>query len=121
MSTGSAAHPGRNRTGSGVRGPRLNRRAAPRLAIATVTSRLDRHPNCEKDEHDPQIRQAPEVRRPKSAKSADKSTASRKRATRQRKPSHAEIAERAYFIHLEEGGCDQLGDWLRAERELTTA
>jgi len=57
----------------------------------------------------------------KPAKSADKSTASRKRATRQRKPSHAEIAERAYFIHLEEGGCDQLGDWLRAERELTTA
>ena len=29
--------------------------------------------------------------------------------------------ERAYFIHLEEGGSDQLGNWLRAERELMTA
>jgi hypothetical protein len=57
----------------------------------------------------------------KSAKPADKPTASRKRMTRRRKPSHDEIAERAYFIHLEEGGRDQLGNWLRAEDELTTA
>jgi Protein of unknown function (DUF2934) len=57
----------------------------------------------------------------KSAKPADKPTASRKRMTRRRKPSHDEIAERAYFIHLEEGGCDELGNWLRAEDELTTA
>jgi hypothetical protein len=57
----------------------------------------------------------------KSAKSADKPAASRKRTTRRRKPSHDEIAERAYFIHLEEGGCDELVNWLRAERELTTA
>jgi Protein of unknown function (DUF2934) len=57
----------------------------------------------------------------KPAKAADKPTASRKRTTRPHKPSHDEIAERAYFIHLEEGGCDELEDWLRAEEELTTA
>jgi len=57
----------------------------------------------------------------KPAKSADKPTASRKRVTRQHKPSHDEIAERAYFIHLEEGGSYELENWLRAERELTTA
>ena len=57
----------------------------------------------------------------KPAKPADKPAVSRKRATRRRTPSHNEIAERAYFIHLEEGGCDELGNWLRAEDELTTA
>jgi Protein of unknown function (DUF2934) len=57
----------------------------------------------------------------KPAKSADKPTASRKRTTRRGKPSHDVIAERAYFIHLEEGGCDERENWLRAERELTTA
>jgi hypothetical protein len=57
----------------------------------------------------------------KLAKSADKPTASRKRTPRRGKPSHDEIAERAYFIHLEADGCDELESWLRAERELTTA
>ncbi len=38
-----------------------------------------------------------------------------------RQPSHDEISERAYFIHLTEGGEDQLEDWLRAERQLTAA
>jgi DUF2934 family protein len=57
----------------------------------------------------------------KSAKSAEKPTVSRKRTMRRRTPSHDEIAERAYFIHLEEGGCDELGNWLRAEDELATA
>ncbi len=46
---------------------------------------------------------------------------SRKPTTRRRKPSHNEISERAYFIHLEEGEGDHVGNWLRAERELTTA
>lgn len=46
-------------------------------------------------------------------------TSSPKPKTRRRKPNHAEISERAYFIHLEEGDCDELGNWLRAERELT--
>jgi DUF2934 family protein len=36
-------------------------------------------------------------------------------------PSQADIAERAYFISLEEGASDQLENWVRAERELTAA
>jgi Protein of unknown function (DUF2934) len=47
-------------------------------------------------------------------------TSSSKPKTRRRKPSHAEISERAYFIHLEEGDSDEFGNWLRAERELAT-
>jgi hypothetical protein len=50
-----------------------------------------------------------------------KPASSRKPKTRRRTPDQGEISKRAYFIHLEEGGCDQLGNWLRAERELTTA
>ncbi len=57
----------------------------------------------------------------KAGKAADKPTASRKRTTRPRKPSHDEIAERAYFIYVEEGGSDHVENWLRAEWELTTA
>jgi hypothetical protein len=34
-------------------------------------------------------------------------------------PTHAEISVRAYFIHLEAPESDDLGNWLRAERELT--
>ena len=41
--------------------------------------------------------------------------------TRRRKPSVHEISERAYYIHIEEGGCDELRNWLRAERELMAA
>jgi len=36
-------------------------------------------------------------------------------------PTHDEISERAYFIALEQGGADELGNWLRAERELVAA
>jgi len=36
-------------------------------------------------------------------------------------PTHAEISERAYFIALEQGSGDELGNWLRAERELAAA
>jgi hypothetical protein len=57
----------------------------------------------------------------KPSKSADRTSASRELTTRRRKASHEEIAERAYFIHLEEGRGDALVDWLRAERELTTS
>ena len=32
---------------------------------------------------------------------------------------HAEIAQRAYYIHLDEGCSNELDNWLRAERELT--
>ena len=52
---------------------------------------------------------------------ASKPAGSRKPKTRRRKPDQDEISTRAYFIHLEEGGSDQLGNWLRAERELTAA
>ncbi|MBV8713119.1 MAG: DUF2934 domain-containing protein [Solirubrobacterales bacterium] len=52
---------------------------------------------------------------------ARKRRPARKPATRQRKPTHREISVRAYFIHLEEPGSDQLRNWLRAERELTAA
>jgi Protein of unknown function (DUF2934) len=58
----------------------------------------------------------------KPAKPAtNKPTVSRKPKTRPRKPNQREISKRAYFIHLEEGEGDELGNWLRAERELTTA
>jgi hypothetical protein len=35
-------------------------------------------------------------------------------------PTHDEIARRAYYIHLEQGG-DPFENWLRAERELVAA
>jgi hypothetical protein len=44
-----------------------------------------------------------------------------KPTTKQPQPEHGTIAERAYFIHLDEGTCDEVGNWLRAERELTAA
>jgi hypothetical protein len=55
----------------------------------------------------------------KPAKPASKRVRSPKPRTRRRGPDHAEISERAYFIHLEDGGGDVLENWLRAERELT--
>ncbi|HUA05693.1 MAG TPA: DUF2934 domain-containing protein [Solirubrobacteraceae bacterium] len=39
----------------------------------------------------------------------------------QHEPTHAAISERAYYIALEQGGADQVGNWLRAERELAAA
>jgi hypothetical protein len=56
----------------------------------------------------------------KPTTSTDRPASSRRPRTRRRKPSHGEIAERAYFIHLEDGEPDQLANWLRAERELAT-
>ena len=35
-------------------------------------------------------------------------------------PTHDDIATRAYYIHLEQGG-DPFENWLRAERELVAA
>jgi hypothetical protein len=58
----------------------------------------------------------------KPAKPTTTRARSRKpKTTARRSPDHAQIAERAYFIHLERGGSDELGNWLRAERELTAA
>jgi predicted transcriptional regulator len=53
----------------------------------------------------------PVTRRVRSTRSKSKRT----------KPSHAEIAERAYFISLEERSSDEIANWVRAERELTAA
>jgi hypothetical protein len=57
----------------------------------------------------------------KTSKPAAKSAVARKPRTRRRKPTHREISVRAYFLHLEQPGCDELGNWLRAERELAAA
>jgi Protein of unknown function (DUF2934) len=57
----------------------------------------------------------------KPAKKRTTAPAARKAKPRRRTPKHEQIAERAYFIHLEEGVHDQVQNWLRAERELTAA
>jgi hypothetical protein len=57
----------------------------------------------------------------KPTKPAAKRVSLRKPKTRRRKPTHDEICVRAYFIHLEAPGSDELGNWLRAERELIAA
>jgi hypothetical protein len=55
------------------------------------------------------------------AKPAIKRPSLRRRKTKPRDPTHREISERAYLMHLEDPGSDELGNWLRAERELTAA
>jgi hypothetical protein len=57
----------------------------------------------------------------KLAKPAKKRVSARQSTAKRRSPDSSEIAERAYFIHIDEGRCDELGNWLRAERELTAA
>jgi len=52
---------------------------------------------------------------------ARKRTGTRARRATVRTPEHHEIAERAYYIHLEDGVSDPFGNWLRAERELMAA
>jgi hypothetical protein len=58
---------------------------------------------------------------------ATKKTAARKTVTRRTKKATEpivltweDVATRAYYIHLEEGG-DANENWMRAERELATA
>jgi hypothetical protein len=48
-------------------------------------------------------------------------TTAAKPGTRRRKPTHGQIAKRAYYISLQDGGTDEFGNWLRAEHELTAA
>jgi len=60
---------------------------------------------------------APAAARAKPARPARLSA----RRTNRRPPGYDEICERAYFISLEEGGGDEVANWLRAERELATA
>jgi hypothetical protein len=58
----------------------------------------------------------------KPAKKPTKPAGSRRTPAKRRpKPSHEEISTRAYFIHLDEGHADELGNWLRAEQELSAA
>ncbi len=52
--------------------------------------------------------------------STTKPTATR-RSPKSAQISEGEIAERAYYIHLEDGGSDPFANWLRAERELLAA
>ena len=48
-------------------------------------------------------------------------TAKPKATTERRRPTHEEISQRAYYIHLEAGERDELANWLRAENELAAA
>lgn len=57
----------------------------------------------------------------KTTTQAKTRSASPRRTPRRRQPDHSQIAERAYFIHLEEGIADEVENWLRAERELKAA
>jgi hypothetical protein len=58
---------------------------------------------------------------PKLTKTTARKPAAR-RTTRKKKieMTPEDVANRAYFIHLEEGG-DPQSNWLRAERELVPA
>ena len=57
----------------------------------------------------------------KQTKPAAKRPRSRKPKAGRPEPTHGQISERAYYIHLTETGCDPLANWLRAERELQAA
>jgi Protein of unknown function (DUF2934) len=60
--------------------------------------------------------------KPAASAAKKRSTTPRTRTSaRRRRPDHSQIAERAYFIHLSEGSCDEMENWLRAERELKAA
>ena len=54
---------------------------------------------------------------------AAKTAAPARRTTRKKKvpaPTPEQVAERAYYLHLERGG-EELENWLTAERELAPA
>jgi Protein of unknown function (DUF2934) len=57
----------------------------------------------------------------KQTKPAQKRSTAPRRRSKKAQPAHSHIAERAYFIHLENGSSDSLENWLRAERELKAA
>jgi hypothetical protein len=59
--------------------------------------------------------------KPKTRKPAVRRASTRRPKTVRREPTHTEISERAYYIHLEQGGSGELENWLKAERELTAA
>ena len=57
----------------------------------------------------------------KPTKPARKRVISRRSKAASSQPTHDQISLRAYFLHLEAPHADELGNWLRAERELTPA
>jgi hypothetical protein len=57
----------------------------------------------------------------KPAKPAVKRPSTRKQKAKRPDPTHTAIAERAYYISLAHPESDELGNWLRAERELSPA
>jgi hypothetical protein len=56
----------------------------------------------------------------KAATPAKKRVRTTKPEAQRRSPNHGEIQERAYYISLQDGGSDDLANWIRAERELTS-
>jgi len=67
------------------------------------------------------VKRAPRAPAATRAKPAARRASVGAPGTNRRPPSYDEICERAYFISLEQGGGDEVANWLRAERELTTA
>ncbi len=63
----------------------------------------------------------PKAAKPKAAKRAKPARTAKAEApaAAANRPTHDEIADRAYYIHLHEGESDPLLNWLRAERELS--
>lgn len=59
--------------------------------------------------------------KPAARKRTTTAATTAKPRARRRKPTHNQIAKRAYYISLQDGGTDELRNWLRAERELTAA
>jgi hypothetical protein len=57
----------------------------------------------------------------KLPKTVSRRVRSTKPKAKRPEPSHADIAERAYFISLQDRGSDEFENWVRAERELTAA
>ena len=63
----------------------------------------------------------PAAKRTRTTTRSTARTTTRKAKAATRVPDPSDIATRAYFIHLEAGSCDEVGNWLQAERELMAA
>ena len=63
----------------------------------------------------------PARRRIRATKPKAKASSPSQSQSLQPEPTHDQIAERAYFLALAQGGADELGNWLRAEAELAAA
>lgn len=74
----------------------------------------------EDDPRMPEKTAKPAANRARSTRSTSRTTTRKTKAT-PRVPDHSDIATRAYYIHLEAGSCDEVGNWLQAERELMAA